>query len=171
MLLNRSFSGIATFTNQIEIGGSSFSSGGDSGSLVTTTGTCPQAVGLLFVGGSSATFANPIGNVLTALNVSMVGGCSAASAAPIAGASPTSAALPGAEVQKVASVAAVKSRHEAELMKIPGVLGAGVGLSPLGTPVVKVFVEEDTFVVRSALPPDLEGVPVQIEETGPIVAY
>jgi hypothetical protein len=105
------------------------------------------------------------------MGVSMVGGYTA-SAAPADGPStPAGAGLPAVEASKVASLATVKSRHEAELMKIPGVLGAGVGLSPSGKPVVRVYVEKGTWAVRAALPPDLGGVPVQIEETGPIVAY
>ena len=58
--------GIATFTNQIGIGPSSFSGAGDSGSLIVTqNGNNPVA--LLFAGSSTTTFANPIGPVLQQL--------------------------------------------------------------------------------------------------------
>jgi len=61
--------GTATFTGQIQTGGS-FIRSGDSGSLeVTETGNNP--VGLCFAGSSQASFANPIGPVLQALAVSM----------------------------------------------------------------------------------------------------
>lgn len=61
--------GTATFTGQIQTGGS-FIRSGDSGSLmVTETGNNP--VGLCFAGSSQASFSNPIGPVLQALAVSM----------------------------------------------------------------------------------------------------
>ena len=61
--------GTATFTGQIQTGGS-FIRSGDSGSLmVTETGNNP--VGLCFAGSSQASFSNPIGPVLQALGVSM----------------------------------------------------------------------------------------------------
>lgn len=61
--------GNATFTGQIQTGGS-FIRSGDSGSLmVTETGNNP--VGLCFAGSSQASFSNPIGPVLQALGVSM----------------------------------------------------------------------------------------------------
>ncbi|HEU0251634.1 MAG TPA: hypothetical protein VFR12_01295, partial [Pyrinomonadaceae bacterium] len=56
-----------TFTNQIVIGGSSFSAGGDSGSLIVTNNAAHNPVGLLFAGSSTSTIANPIGQVLTQL--------------------------------------------------------------------------------------------------------
>jgi hypothetical protein len=56
--------GLAIFTNQIEIGGSSFSGAGDSGSLIVTDDSHKNPVGLLFAGSSTTTFANPIDLVL-----------------------------------------------------------------------------------------------------------
>ncbi|MGE5178157.1 MAG: hypothetical protein ACM3PF_03595 [Bacteroidota bacterium] len=62
-------SGTATFTGQIQTGGS-FIRSGDSGSLeVTETGNNP--VGLCFAGSSQASFANPIGPVLQALAIAI----------------------------------------------------------------------------------------------------
>ncbi len=66
---------VARFQNQIFIGPSGFSAGGDSGSLIVeNVATNPRAVGLLFAGSPSVTVANPIGEVLSALAVNMVGG-------------------------------------------------------------------------------------------------
>ncbi|MDA1257790.1 MAG: hypothetical protein O3C10_08100 [Chloroflexi bacterium] len=60
--------GIATFSNQIMVGGGNFSSGGDSGSLIMTqVGNHPVA--LLFAGGDTATFGNPIDEVLNHFGV------------------------------------------------------------------------------------------------------
>jgi hypothetical protein len=74
--------------------------------------------------------------------------------------------------KSVSAVAEVEQRHEAELLNIPGVLGAGVGLSSeRGTAAVRVYVEHDTPEVRVSIPSFLEGIPVLVVETGPIVAY
>ena len=59
--------GVAIFTQQIVIGGSSFSGAGDSGSLIVTDDRNKNPVGLLFAGGSATTFANPIDLVLQQL--------------------------------------------------------------------------------------------------------
>jgi hypothetical protein len=63
--------GIARFEDQlwIETGvtGSSFSAGGDSGSLIMDKND--HAVGLLFAGNDVVTFANPIGDVMQELNI------------------------------------------------------------------------------------------------------
>ncbi|MBW8001588.1 MAG: carboxypeptidase-like regulatory domain-containing protein [Planctomycetes bacterium] len=74
------FNQVARFVNQIRIGGSDFSDGGDSGSLIVESGNVdpvdglPRAVGLLFAGSSSSTLANPIEPILSLLDVTMVGG-------------------------------------------------------------------------------------------------
>ena len=65
-----------TFTGQIVISnkGSSFLSGGDSGSLmVEDVANKPRAVGLLFAGSSTSAIANPINEVLAFLGGTMVG--------------------------------------------------------------------------------------------------
>src|SRR5260370_918968 len=72
---------------------------------------------------------------------------------------------------EMAVTVAVKQRHEAELLKMSGVTGSGVGLSAEGKAVIKVFVEKDTQAMRSSVPPFLETIPVEIEETGPVTAY
>ena len=69
-------SGTALYTGQVIIkasGGGSFSSGGDSGSLiVTATGNNPVA--LLFAGNNTITVGNPVGEVLAAFNVAFTCG-------------------------------------------------------------------------------------------------
>jgi PKD repeat protein len=54
----------ARFVDQIGISPGTFSSGGDSGSLIVTDDGNNYPVGLLFAGGSTRTFANPIDVVL-----------------------------------------------------------------------------------------------------------
>jgi hypothetical protein len=64
----------ATFTNQIRVSGSSFSAGGDSGSLIVEdVDSCPRPVGLLFAGSETDTFANPMEDVLDAFGVTVAG--------------------------------------------------------------------------------------------------
>lgn len=67
-------SGVATFVDQIVIGGN-FSAGGDSGSLIVVEKgqDANNPVGLLFAGSTNTTIANPINEVLNAFNVSVVG--------------------------------------------------------------------------------------------------
>jgi hypothetical protein len=77
--------GQARFVNQVIITGSGrgkgkqFSSGGDSGSVIVTQGTCPDGVhqycpvALLFAGSSSSTIGNPIDSVLSQLGVTIDG--------------------------------------------------------------------------------------------------
>jgi hypothetical protein len=167
---NVSFSGIATFTNQIEIGPSNFSAAGDSGALIVTTGSCPEAVGLLFAGSGTTTFANPMSTVLSDFGATMVG----KTCTPGAGSHPGPPIPPRLARPNPANVdaaVAVKQRHELDLLAQPSVLGTGVGVSSQGQPVIKVYVEEATPAVRASIPPSLERLPVQVEETGPIVAY
>jgi hypothetical protein len=169
---NLPFKGIATFTRQIEIQPGTFSASGDSGSLVVTQGSCPGAVGLLFAGSPNATFANPMHAVLQRFNATMVGKACTPTLSwhddVLASATDQS---PAVQAREVADATAVKRRHEAELLKVPGVIGSGVGLSADGKPVIKVFVKKETSAMHSSIPSSLEGIPVEIEETGPVTAY
>src|SRR5690606_12962998 len=63
--------GSATFTGQIGISPGTFSSGGDSGSLIVTDNSSRNPVGLLFAGSSTRTIANPIPPVLQRFGVTI----------------------------------------------------------------------------------------------------
>jgi hypothetical protein len=74
---------------------------------------------------------------------------------------------------------AVKARHAGRLMALPGVVGVGVGLRQRGgrstdEVAIVVMVERKLPVDRlssaEALPAELEGVPVDVQETGEIRA-
>ena len=69
----------------------------------------------------------------------------------------------------MASVEEVRKRHEASLMKTPGVVGVGIGRSG-GKTVIRVYVAKDNPRVRKALPESLEDVPVEIVVSGPFKA-
>jgi hypothetical protein len=77
-----------TYTNQLLINSTSFSAGGDSGSLIVTSDTA-QPVGLLFAGSSSTTIANPATDVANALGVTFVGGGTHSVSCPAPGHTPT----------------------------------------------------------------------------------
>ena len=67
---------IGRFHDQIAICCAGFSDGGDSGSLIVTTGTGKNPVGLLFAGGGNRTFANRIDLVLYRFGVRIDGSTS-----------------------------------------------------------------------------------------------
>jgi hypothetical protein len=165
----------AKFINQIQIDGD-FSAPGDSGSLIVTQDTCPQAVGLLFAGGTlkdgtPVTIANPISAVLSGLNVSMVGGCTP-QAAPNAAQADLEAGNVGMSKEAVASATAVRDRHEDDLMRIPGAVGTGVGIGDQpGQPAIIIYVKKMTPEAQAAAPKDVEGVPVKLIQSGGFVAY
>lgn len=72
---------------------------------------------------------------------------------------------PGADEVEAASQ--VKDRHEQALMAVPGVVGMGIGLSRDGQRVViQVYVAALSAETREALPSELDGVSVEIVETG-----
>ncbi|HJQ69935.1 MAG TPA: hypothetical protein VKA70_13240 [Blastocatellia bacterium] len=169
---------VFTFTNQVVINSSTFSAGGDSGSLiVSNTGNCSQPVALLFAGSSTTTIGNPISQVLTQVGLSLgrpvtfVGGtCTAAatSAATLEGLS----LARGLSDDTIARVSAIKDRREHDLFSRPGVMGVGVGTvedNPLEA-VIIVYVDM-TSGFSPRLPRRIEGVRVKAVYTDPFVAY
>lgn len=156
---------IARFVNQIRVTPGTFSAGGDSGSLIVENGSVsptdglPRAVGLLFAGSSTSTIANPIGPVLNSLNVTMAGAAPAKIGAP----------APSANAKAIGRANATLSRNSARLFAKTGVVGHGVGLSASGKPVIEVYVEDDS--AKSALPKQLDNIPVNVVVTGPFQAF
>ena len=63
----------------------------------------------------------------------------------------------------------VLQRHTARLMSVSGVVGTAQG-DCAGRPCILVLVERMTPALRQAIPDELEGVPVEIRETGRIEA-
>jgi hypothetical protein len=68
-----------------------------------------------------------------------------------------------------ANVSQVLERHTDSLMKISGVVGTAEG-SCAGRPCILVLVERLTPAVQAAIPSQLEGVSVEIRESGAIEA-
>jgi hypothetical protein len=76
-------------------------------------------------------------------------------------------------------VAEVRARHEQELLRYPNVVGVAVGTrtrqgTPTGEPCLVVYVsrklEPDQLAPGELLPVEIDGVPVDVVETGPIQA-
>jgi len=66
-----------------------------------------------------------------------------------------------------AGIAAVRDRHEAELMAVPGVVGVGIG-ERHGREVIVVYVEKKDAKMEHEIPQTLETYRLQIEVTGPV---
>ncbi len=164
-----------SFTNQVVINSSTFSAGGDSGSLIVSAGACPQPVALLFAGSSTTTIGNPIGTVLnrvsTALGrpVSFVG-TSCGTAAPTSGTASDEGGIMSRVPQRAIDRArGVKEANERVLLTLPSVIGVGVGDAGNGDAAIVVYIDRTTGV-RPVLPRNLEGVVVREVLTDPFVA-
>jgi hypothetical protein len=171
-----------SYTNQVVINSSTFSAGGDSGSLIVSnnSASCRQPVALLFAGSSTTTIGNPINDVLAALSarlgrtVSFVGGtCTAALTNSVSDAG-LSAVSGQAELSSLAveRVTGVLRAVEQGIMAKPGVLGIGVGAAGKDSNEAGLVIYVDrTAGARPDLPKIIDGVKVTTIFTDPIVAY
>ncbi|HKS40891.1 MAG TPA: hypothetical protein VJX74_09800 [Blastocatellia bacterium] len=160
-----------TFTNQVVINSSTFSAGGDSGSLIVSNTSCHQPVALLFAGSSTSTIGNPISLVLTRLSaslgrtVSFVGStCTSTASLASAGQEPSDASVEFAT--------AVMREREKNLMSRAGVIGVGIGASDdnASEAVIVVYVDV-TAKATGKVPKSINGVKVKKVFTEPFVAY
>jgi hypothetical protein len=165
-----------TYTNQVSITPGSFSSGGDSGSLIlsNTNTSNRHPVALLFAGSTSLTIGNPIASVVSAYTA---GGHSFG----FVGKTCTSLGadeqlLSGPSSADVELTRSVKERHEEELFGQKGVIGVGVGKvtdrdDETETAII-VYVKSDgkSLPLGLNLPKELDGVKVRVIPTDPIVA-
>lgn len=173
------------YTNQVVINSTTFSAGGDSGSLIVTNNASHNPVALLFAGSSSTTIGNPIGLVLTTLGTALgrtfsfnLGG----GAAPITlggeigggGRQPFAPGLAGLmqlPQQAADRALAVLEVHRANLMVTPGVMGAGVGASDRadGEAAIVLYVNKNSGN-RPNLPDSIDGIPVTVVLTDEFIA-
>lgn len=162
---------VFTFTNQVVINSSTFSAGGDSGSLIVTNNSCHQPVALLFAGSSTSTIGNPISLVLSQLSaslgrtVSFVGGtCAASNDSSVSDNGPSEKAI------EVATAAMREQEHS--LMSKRGVIGVGVSAleKNVGEATIVVYIDA-TANVSPKLPKRINGVKVKKVYTDPFVAY
>jgi len=163
-----------SYTNQVVINSSTFSAGGDSGSLIVTNNASHNPVALLFAGSSTTTIGNPIGQVLTKLSTSLgrtftfIGGGPAAPTTQTSQVVSQQPFIPGIESlmpqipqQAVDRATAVLEIHRANIMFQPGVMGVGVGASGKtdNEAGIIVYVNKDSRN-RPILPESIDGVPV-----------
>ena len=171
------------YTNQVVINSSTFSAGGDSGSLIVTNNGSHNPVALLYAGSSTTTIGNPIGEVLTKLGTSLgrtfsfVGG---------GGGGPTpkgaqkgerepfirglEGLMPQLPQQAADRASAVLENHRANLMFQPGVMGAGVGLGRTDNEAAIVIYVNKNSAAKPFLPDNIEGIPVTVVLTDEFIA-
>lgn len=73
---------------------------------------------------------------------------------------------PGDETSPSAGIGRVLQRHQAELLRIDGVEGVGVGQDRIGGDAITVYIRHSD--VKARVPSSLDGYPVQTEVTGVI---
>lgn len=165
---------VVLFTNQVVVSSSTFSAGGDSGSLIVTNDTAHQPVALLYAGSSTTTIGNPAGEVLEKLGaalgspVSFVGGGKKGGG----GGGPRNRGPLELPAEAVEQAGAALRQHRGNLMAIPNVIGTGIGASPLNPfePVIVIYVDHTAGPVPD-LPDVVDGIRVQRVLTDPFVAY
>src|SRR5829696_1088014 len=168
-----------SYTRQVVINSSTFSAGGDSGSLIVSNNASHNPVALLYAGSSTSTIGNPIGEVLTKLGAALGrtfsfggGGGGGGAAATTQGGQGVGRQpfIPGLErlmpqlpQQATDRASAVLEIHRANLMFQPGVIGAGVGASNRadGEATIVIYVNKDS-AARPILPDSIDGISVNV---------
>lgn len=160
----------ATFRNQVVVSSSTFSAGGDSGSLmlsVPSDNGLPQPVALLFAGSSTTTIGNPISQVLSAVSQSLGSPVSFVGSNMIS--TPTIVQSPGT-AQSIQRAHSAHQRWTERIMSGEGVIGVGVGSSADGSEAAVVIYVDQSVAARPALPQRVDGAPVRIVFTDPFIA-
>jgi hypothetical protein len=158
------------YRDQVVVSSSSFSAGGDSGSLIVNSATA-QPVALLYAGSSTTTIGNPIQDVISALNVSFVGGATHSVACPSTASSTSGNGPRGRAAQGLDRAVAAKNLHAGGLLARRGVQGVGVGASsddPTQAAIVIYVIEGKD---HGPLPDSIDGVPTEIVSTDRFRAY
>ena len=173
-----------SYTNQVVINSSTFSAGGDSGSLIVTNNASHSPVALLFAGSSTSTIGNPIGEALTKLSTALG---SAVSFSGSAGGNPNpkgrqaderqpfipglEAVMPQLPQQAADRALAVLEVHRANLMFQPGVIGAGIGAGRTDAEAAIVIYVNKNAEQRPILPDNIDGIPLTVVLTDQFIAF
>ncbi len=153
-------------------GNKPFSAGGDSGSVIwEDVEQCPRAVGLLFAGNSLFTAANLMKGVMKAVKKMKPKG-----AAELVGCDPvTSFGDPWLEDRfdrQERLAMRVQERIENGVLALPGVTAIGIGRAgDSDRVVVRVHMEESRPEIARAIPENIDGVPVELVESGRLHAF
>jgi hypothetical protein len=160
-----------SYTNQVVINSNTFSAGGDSGSLILTTGACPHPVALLFAGSTSTTIGNPIGEVISKMSNALGSTLSFVGMSCTSPSSPFEAQSFQLPQQALDRTSRVLEANRHDLMSRPAVLGVGLGaLEDNSAPAIVVYVDK-TSEAKPQLPAGVGNVPLRIIMTDPFVAY
>ncbi|HYN83915.1 MAG TPA: hypothetical protein VER32_01595 [Pyrinomonadaceae bacterium] len=159
---------VIAYQNQVVINSSTFSAGGDSGSLIVTNDSCRQPVALLFAGSSTTTIGNPIGEVMQRVSASAGTQMSfTGSACGVSSAQNFSVAAENSMMPQLSSLSVEKARnakkaHKDVLMVLPSVIGVGIGSSETNASeaVLVVYIDKGNSV-RPSIPKTLDGVKVR----------
>ena len=166
---------VISYTNQVVINSSTFSAGGDSGSLIVTNDTNHNPVALLYAGSSSTTIANPASEVLSKLGTALGGSISfVGSGRKPHGQSNAlhSAQAHGPSQESVEFATLSMKEREKDLLSRPSVIGVGVTASDSNPSEASIVVYVDTTTgVVPQLPRRINGVRVKAVFTEPFVAY
>jgi hypothetical protein len=149
---------VISYTDQVVINSSSFSAGGDSGSLIVTSDTA-QPVALLFAGSSSTTIGNPITDVTAALGVSFIGGGThAVSCTGGGGGGGPRGPSMGISQSEFARADIAKQRNVRGLFADPAIQGVGIGEDPdnPGLATLVIYVEQGR--PHGQIPAEIDGV-------------
>jgi hypothetical protein len=165
---------LISYTNQVLISSTTFSAGGDSGSLIVSNDTNFNPVALLFAGSSSTTIANPIGEVLTKVgtalgrSVSFVGG-----GGPGKGKGPPPrGGILGLPDQAVEHANRVLEQNRHDLMSKPAVLGVGLGAADDANSQAAIVVYVDkTSPNKPQLADQIDNVRLKVVSTDPFIAF
>lgn len=164
---------VVSYTNQVVINSSTFSAGGDSGSLIVTNNASHNPVALLYAGSSTTTIGNPIGEVISKLEAALPG----AQTLSFGGSGGAPVIKPDRQVDwpsdEAIQFATLSMRQrEAELLSRPSVIGIGVGAADRNSSEASVVIYvNQSQRVRPRLPRSINGVPVKIVYTDTITAY
>jgi hypothetical protein len=161
-----------TYSGQISVAGGSFSSSGDSGSLIVDQNTS-DPVALLYGGSDTDTVGNPVADVLSALKdgqgnlPTFVGsalthaviGCTLAGNAVKTA---PAVAMPAISEAQLALAARARDMHAPDLLANPYIQAIGVGpsIDHPGEPAVILVVNPGQ--IPTALPDELEGIATRI---------
>jgi hypothetical protein len=160
------------YTNQVDIGGGSFSAEGDSGSLIVSQASA-DPVALLYAGSDTDTVGNPVAAVLNFFasggnNVTFVGGgahavigCSLPNK-PAAARSTQAAATVAPEAMQNAT--SVRDAHASELLAHPEVQAIGVGASRDNAREAAILFFLTAGQPRTNIPAQVDGVRTRIVE-------
>ncbi len=77
---------------------------------------------------------------------------------------------PMKEAAMTGSIQDVKAKYEQQIITTPGVVSIGIGKNAAGNSAIIIGIEQEDETVKAALPKELDGYPVEIQNIGPVRA-